>query len=68
MKIRERERRAVAPKGNSITRRAMETTISARQITVWILWLTPTHRIMVSVVRVNRPRGVEDQVSILSAC
>ena len=35
---------------------------------VWILWLIPTRRITVSVVRVNRPRGMEDQVSSLSTC
>ena len=68
MKSQGRERRMAAPKGSSITRRAMETMVSVKWIIVQILWLTPTHRIMVSIVSVNRPRRVEDQVSILSAC
>ena len=55
-------------KGSSITRRAMGTMVSVKRIVIQILWLTPMRRTMASVVRVNRPRGVEDQVSILSTC
>ena len=61
---RRRERRMPVQRDN-ITRRAMETMVSVKRIIVWILWLIPTCRAMVSVVRVNRPRIMEDQASTL---
>ena len=46
-----RERRTVVRKDNNTTRRAMGTMVSVKQTIVWILWLTPAYRVMVSVVR-----------------
>ena len=67
-KSRERERRAATPRGSSIPRRTREATVSAKLIIVLTLWLTPMHRIMVSVGRVKHPRRLEGQESILSSC
>ena len=68
MRSWERERRTTMRKDSNITRRAMGITVSVKRTVIPILWLTRTYRAMVSIVRVNRPRGVEDQVLILSAC
>ena len=45
----------------------MAITVSAKWTIIPILWLTPTYRVIISAVRVNRPRGAEDQVLIWSA-
>mgnify|MGYP006266366623 CR=1 FL=1 len=47
---------------NQVSQGAM---VSARLIIVWILWLTPIRRIMVSVVRESHLLGLEGQISIL---
>jgi len=57
-----RERRTAVRKDSSITRRAMGIAVSIKRTVILILWLTPTYRVMVSIIRVNHPRGVEDQV------
>ena len=51
-------KRTATARVTSITRQIKEV-INVRLMN---LWLTPMHRIMVSVVRVNRPHGPEDPV------
>ena len=68
MKSQERERRVETPNDISITRRVKEATVSARLIIVWILWLTPTRRIMDNVVKESHLLGLGGQLSILSSC
>ena len=67
MTRQERERRAAAPKGSSITRRATIIMVSGKQIIIQILWLTPIHRVMVSVIKENRPQEGQSLVLIRSA-
>ena len=67
MKRRGRERRAASPKGSSITRRATIIMVSGKQIIIQIFWLTPIHRVMVSVVKESRPQEGQSPVLIRSA-
>ena len=61
-------KKKVTPRVTSIIRRIRKATVSARLIIVLTLWLTPMHRIMVSIARVNRPHEPEDPVSTLNRC